>query len=436
MKTKIIIILLFLSINSFAQYPVVKTPRGTDVTASIFTGTDITDSMKIILKNYWLSFYSNKISYVGEATKKYNCHAYAWHITEGGDTVWIYSDNYNDDKYWNDTSYIEVYDHEPDLKVSYGGPCWYYSYEFNEFADWCDHSAVTTSQTNTFTSKWGEVCLFEHDLDNCPYDPQDLHYYKLSDPVISSSASGVLCYDVQRTFSESRFTDIDLNYHWSCSGPLTEVSDDDESIYIVKGASQYGQGTISLQVTTPSGKNVFNSKTVQLASAHDIELYCEAGGGGCVGYYYPLWVSPYYYPENIVWGVDPEAEIIEVSPGYASIYFDAPGTYTISAYVDNECGTGNPAYIYNFQVSGGFLLSPNPATEQVTITVNNDFSENITSDKTYEVSILDTFGTLMSQNNYMGLSFKIPVNHLKDGNYFVKINNGKISVTKQLIIKR
>jgi hypothetical protein len=50
--------------------------------------------MKIILKNYWLSFYSNKISYVGEATKKYNCHAYAWHITEGGDTVWIYSDNY------------------------------------------------------------------------------------------------------------------------------------------------------------------------------------------------------------------------------------------------------------------------------------------------------------------------------------------------------
>jgi hypothetical protein len=99
MKTKIIIILLFLSINSFAQYPVVKTPRGTDVTASIFTGTDFTDSMKIILKNYWLSFYSNKISYVGEATKKYNCHAYAWHITEGGDTVWIYSDNYNDDKY-------------------------------------------------------------------------------------------------------------------------------------------------------------------------------------------------------------------------------------------------------------------------------------------------------------------------------------------------
>jgi hypothetical protein len=435
MKTQIIVILLTIfNIETFAQYSstTIKTPKGTNVTAGTFTGTDFTTTEKNDIKNYWLNYYNNEISYIGEATKKYNCHAYAWHVIEAGNEVWINTPE--DNRYWNDTSYIEVYDHETNLKVSYGGPCYYYSSEFGYYADWCDHSAVTTSQPNYFISKWGACCLFEHNKDNCPYDSQDLHYYKLSDPVIYSTTSGVLCENVQRTFSETKFTDIDLTYDWNCTNPLTEVGDDDESIYVVEGTSQSGQGIVSLAVTTPSGTTVFgNNETVWVVTAHDLDVYCEGGEGGPVGYSYPLWVNPYYYGDNITWGSYPAAEITDLGWGYAGIYFDSPGYYTIWAYTDNSCGTGNPGYTYFNAFE--YFLSPNPASDQLTITVSDNNSSNVTSNKIYEISILDMYGTMKSQNTYSGESFIIPVHNLKDGNYFVKINYGKTSVTKQLIIK-
>jgi len=44
------------------------------------------------------------------ATRSYNCHAYAWHVKEGGDAVWIgyYKGQETDeDIYWTDGSYVE-----------------------------------------------------------------------------------------------------------------------------------------------------------------------------------------------------------------------------------------------------------------------------------------------------------------------------------------
>ena len=41
----------------------------------------------------------------------YNCHAYAWHASEGGNNVWvnnIYTEPNNVDNYWNDGNYIQV----------------------------------------------------------------------------------------------------------------------------------------------------------------------------------------------------------------------------------------------------------------------------------------------------------------------------------------
>ena len=161
---------------------------------------------------------------------------------------------------------------------------------------------MPTARTDSFISKWGYACLFAHSIDNCPYDPQDLHYYKLSNPVISTIDTGILCDNTQRTFSETRFTDIDLGYNWSCSSPLAEVSEDDDT-YIVEGTSQYGQGTVSLSVTTPSGTTVYaDPKTVQTFSSHDVDLYCEGGEGGPVGYSYPIYIEPFYYGDTIILG--------------------------------------------------------------------------------------------------------------------------------------
>lgn len=86
-------------------------------------------------------------------------------------------------------------------------------------------------------------------------------YYKLNNPTISSTSSGALCYNVQRTFSESAFSDIDLDYKWNYTSPLDEVSDDDNSNYIVKGTSQFGVGSVSLTVTPHLGLLLLQQKT-------------------------------------------------------------------------------------------------------------------------------------------------------------------------------
>lgn len=58
------------------------------------------------LKKYWMSVYNNRIEFLSEATNKYNCHVYAWHMTEGRSPVWInnpvWINTPEDDKYWND----------------------------------------------------------------------------------------------------------------------------------------------------------------------------------------------------------------------------------------------------------------------------------------------------------------------------------------------
>ncbi|OJV80511.1 MAG: hypothetical protein BGO34_15530 [Bacteroidia bacterium 44-10] len=83
------------------------------------------------------------------ATTSYNCHGYAWHMAGGGDPVWIgyYSGQQGDeDIYWGDYSYVSTTETLAE-KISY--------YEDN-------HSAIPTTITGTYISKWGEGPLMRH----------------------------------------------------------------------------------------------------------------------------------------------------------------------------------------------------------------------------------------------------------------------------------
>ena len=54
----------------------------------------------------------------------------------------------------------------------------------------------------------------------------------------------------------------------------------------------------------------------------------------------------------------------------------------------------------------------------------------------YDVSIHDMNGVLQGRKEYSGDCFTIPVDNLKDGNYLIRIDNGKFVSVKQVIIKR
>ena len=165
-KIYLILLIMMLGVYAKAQFVTIYTPNNTPVMARNVTEPDLTSKKKDELKKYWMSVYNNSIEFLSEATNKYNCHAYAWHMTEGRSPVWInnpvWINTPEDDKYWNDYSYIEVSDPSRATKVSFGID---------------DHSAITTTTPDYFISKWGQAPLFRHRKNDCPYSTGDLHYF-------------------------------------------------------------------------------------------------------------------------------------------------------------------------------------------------------------------------------------------------------------------
>jgi hypothetical protein len=85
-----------------------------------------------------------------------------------------------------------------------------------------------------------------------------------------------------------------------------------------------------------------------------------------------------------------------------------------------------------------FLLSPNPASESVTISLKQISLPEMKVEELnsiYSVKIVDIYGNLLYSTVKSGSSFAIPVSNLADGNYFVQVINGKkISILK-LVVK-
>ncbi|MFZ2339269.1 MAG: T9SS type A sorting domain-containing protein [Bacteroidales bacterium] len=97
------------------------------------------------------------------------------------------------------------------------------------------------------------------------------------------------------------------------------------------------------------------------------------------------------------------------------------------------------AYILISENGLDYIVSPNPASATVTISVVTAVAGAVNLpdiNAVYDVSIHDMNGVLQSRKEYSGDRFTIPVNNLKDGNYLIRIDNGKSVSVKQLIINR
>ena len=147
------------------------TPNGSPVLAWKLFQNELSENDKSFWYYYVVSNFDG-VTVVSEATKTYNCHAYTWHIVEGGDNVWIGLTSLTDENiYWTDGSYLEV-DESIATKVSY-----------YESAD-ANHSAVRISN-NLYRSKWGVGPLVEHAPNICPYNASLPKKFYVRAPVIS-----------------------------------------------------------------------------------------------------------------------------------------------------------------------------------------------------------------------------------------------------------
>ncbi|MDD2951570.1 MAG: hypothetical protein PHC95_00150 [Parabacteroides sp.] len=136
----------------------VYTPNGTLVSDTYYCSEDLSASQKASSDQYNTTTYP-QATLISSATSTYNCHAYAWHMTEGGSAVWMGASINPTNVYWLDGSYISTTGAA--TKVSY-------------LSD--NHSAVTTSTPNIFISKWGPSALMRHPKAHCPYDASNLLY--------------------------------------------------------------------------------------------------------------------------------------------------------------------------------------------------------------------------------------------------------------------
>ncbi len=141
----------------------IKTPKGTSVAATNIT-IELSAAEITSLNNYVATSFPLATRETN-ASRKYNCHSYAWHTQSTANTIWLNTPG--DDAYWIDKSYrlhstvngqVAIPANVPNLaKVSYSNN---------------DHSAIKVSTTK-YRSKWGQAGRMLHKPGYSPYSCAD-----------------------------------------------------------------------------------------------------------------------------------------------------------------------------------------------------------------------------------------------------------------------
>jgi hypothetical protein len=153
----------------------IYTPKGTSVPAAYILDEMGAEEI-VYFDNVYRNAYQNAI-FISSSSSTYNCHGYAWYMSEGGSNVFIgLGTDTAEDIYWKDGSYIEAHNEFPGEKVSY----------VND-----NHSAVTTSTPGWFISKWSEGPLMKHASNDCPFNSSSLKYYVKYDTKVNVTANQV-----------------------------------------------------------------------------------------------------------------------------------------------------------------------------------------------------------------------------------------------------
>lgn len=165
-------------------YDVVQTPNGNDAVVQV--NEELFDAEILSLNATTNQAYPDAIMLRG-ATNLYNCHSYAWYSQSINNIYWMN----NPSKYYEDLSYIETNTPEIGDIVCYFSDNW----TIIESDDLNLHSGIIVgtnnnqpnsllNSVNTFVveSKWGNLGLYRHTGNYCPYviegNVSYIKYYK------------------------------------------------------------------------------------------------------------------------------------------------------------------------------------------------------------------------------------------------------------------
>lgn len=157
----------------------VKTPKGSIVpyTYIINTVDPVYTSSEIAqFKNDLKTLYYDA-ELIDLPSPRYNCHGYAWHVSEGGGKVWINTPGH--EEYWNSGSYSFC-----NTNPNQATKIFYYSN---------DHSAINIDNT-WYQSKWRHNYLVKHKWNVLPIDwnvtYNNRYFFKRTDYTVSFNTQG------------------------------------------------------------------------------------------------------------------------------------------------------------------------------------------------------------------------------------------------------
>ena len=378
-------------------------------------------------------------------------------------------------KYVSKWSKGPLMEHDPeDVPSIYGSPIAYYKIEEYDVTFYTSGGSPAQYQIRVEAGtkiqapspapiKQGYVCSgwstspSGSPLESFPYWVKSLqNFFAVWEPTPVISGSTTICYGTPKTFSVP-INDWKSGYYWDSSNSLVNISNPSSSSTTISVASSSSQGSASVYVKNSSGTtldsyNVWVGKPPALSG-----IYWESGGN-TVGSttlwhvnYCPSGSTVHWSAFDSYQGISGQviqSWVNSTGVGYANIYFSQPGYYTVSAYTSNDCGSSslNPVFFENNMYYPGHInyyhfivyqyrMIFNPDSNEIEISIDG-VSAGATSRDQFTVTISDSSGATRSSGNYSGNKFTVPVRSLADGTYSVRISNGTISETQQLVIKR
>ena len=274
-----------------------------------------------------------------------------------------------------------------------------------------------------------------------------------------TGSSSLLCAGVQRPYNTNITNMPGASLSWS-PGPYISYVGSGTPQFTITGIGN-GNSNVSLQINTPSGFiwlntiNFYVGKPVLSNQKVDGYNY-YTGYQICPGNH---WLAVTVTGEGAsyaAWTVPPG---IVYSVGYNQLNFTFPSnrsSISITATSNNGCGTTSNTSFYltkkTYGCSFGMILSPNPASDYVTVIIEQENLGSNTADTTnislisenvydgtsenHKIKIYNSQSSLVTSLSRGGNKFDIPLHNLNDGLYIIEVTDGLNIYRQQLIVKR
>lgn len=415
-----------------------RTPANSIVKTGTLNVPDISSFEKKCLKNSVESNYN--VTVVAPATRKYNCHSYAWHMSDGhsSDEVWIGFGNDKDEEiYWTDGSYYSV----PPAQATH------VSYSNN-------HSAIRLSN-GLYRSKWGEWPLVEHDSLNVPVNyGVPVGFYKKFGTNLTLSGPSFFCshafYALNDPSLPSGYTiswSLSDNYYNTHNRIMSNYPEIGHCLILRDDSHDLINDTLTATIR-------YNGNIVKKVIKPGIYTYegfkgsYTSGGGATQNIDYTLYfhikanatthiVSPNFYGATVSYSSSAAIPSIwAFSPTYGDLTFvTTSASIPVVINVHDVCG--NDYVLYAFPSSSYSMNVSNGGSDvTVTLVADGDDSKDFTLDEPCTIEIRNaTTGELMAMQSSTNRSKTISTTRWSKGVYIVKVTIGKEELTEKFIVK-